>query len=213
MKYRTVIFDFDGTLADSAALSLDIMNSLAPEFGFAPASDDELPQLKKMSARELLAKRIHIPLWNIPKLRRLERRVREKFAKRAGEIRVFDAIPEMMRSLFAAGLEIGVVSSNSQEIVGSVLGRADIETHFIHAGSRFFGKTRAIKSALEEYSVDRSHAIYVGDELRDLDACRKVGIDMIAVGWGFNAADALRSAGARVAATPQELLSILTSES
>ena len=48
-----------------------------------------------------------------------------------------------------------------------------------------------------------------GDELRDVEACKKVGMDMIAVGWGLNAPEALTAAGANVAATPEALLGIL----
>jgi phosphoglycolate phosphatase len=209
MKYRTILFDFDGTLADSAALSISIMNSLAPEFGFAPIVPDEVPQLKKMSARELLVQRAHIPLWHIPKIRRLERRVREEFTKRASEIQTFEGVPEMMQDLYKSGYEIGIVSSNAHEVVAGLLARTGIQVHFIHAGSAFFGKARAIRGALSEYGVDRRYAVYIGDELRDIEACKKVGMGMIAVGWGLNASEILKAAGVEVAATPQALLSIL----
>lgn len=209
MKYRTVIFDFDGTLADSADLALDIMNTLAPEFGFAPITVHELPHLKKMSARELLVERAHIPLWHVFKIRRLERRVREEFIKRASELNSFTGVPEMMRDLYKEGYEIGIVSSNTHSVVVSLLERTGVQVHFIHAGSAFFGKARAIRGAMKEYGVDRRYVVYVGDELRDVEACKKVGIDMIAVGWGLNASDALRDAGVRVLKTPQELLGIL----
>lgn len=209
MKYRTILFDFDGTLADSAGLALDIMNSLAPEFGFAPVTSDEIPRLQKMSARELLVQRAHIPLWNIPKIWRLERRVREEFGKRAQEIRSFKGVPEMMAGLFAAGYEMGIVTSNAHETVVGLLEQTGIQVHFIHAGSAFFGKARAIRGALREYGIDPRHTVYIGDELRDVEACKKVGIDMIAVGWGLNAPETLKDAGATVAATPEALLVIL----
>ena len=210
MTYRTILFDFDGTLADTASLSLDIINSLAPEFGFAPIKSEELPSLRTMSARQLLTERARIPLWNIPKVSRLERRVRESLARRSGEIAVFPGIPDMMRNLYSAGYELGVVSSNSENVIRDVLTRNRMDVHFIHAGSKFFGKARAIRSSIRFYGIDRSRAVYIGDELRDVAACKKVGIEMMAVGWGLNAADALEAAGVRVAETPEELLSILT---
>jgi phosphoglycolate phosphatase len=210
MKYEVVLFDFDGTLADSEQLSLDIMNALAPEFGYAPITPDEIPKLKRMSAWQLLDQRSGIPLWNFAKIRRLEKRVREEFQTRSKMIKLFPGISGLLRGLREAGYRIGVVSSNAENIVEHVLQGGGVKIDFIHAGSRFFGKARALRATLKEYSLHRSHVIYIGDELRDIDACRKVGVDMIAVGWGFNAPDALQSAGARVAATPEELLSILT---
>jgi phosphoglycolate phosphatase len=124
---------------------------------------------------------------------------------------MFTGAPELIQSLRAAGCEIGIVSSNDREIIADVLKHAGAEVDFIHAASRFFGKARAIRSALNMYDISRERAVYIGDELRDIEACKTAGIDMIAVGWGFNASDALRAAGARVVATPQELLDILTS--
>jgi phosphoglycolate phosphatase len=212
MEYDTILFDFDGTLADSEHLSLDIMNTLAPEFGYAPIAPDEIPKLKLMSAWQLLDQRSGIPLWNFAKIRRLEKRVREEFQARSKELHVFPGIPELIRDMHASGYRIGVVSSNVQTIVEDVLREAEITVEFIHAGSKFFGKARAIRAALKGYLLDRARVIYVADELRDIDACRKVGIRMLAVGWGFNSPDALRNAGARVAATPAELLRILVGE-
>ena len=209
MKYRTLLFDFDGTLADSADLTLDVMNSLAGEFGFAPVEQNEIPHLKKMSARELLVERAHIPLWNIPKIRRLERRGREEFIRRSSELRPFTGVPEMMAQLWKAGYEIGIVTSNEHLVVANLLERTGIQAHFIHAGSAFFGKARAIRRALSEYGIDHRYTVYIGDELRDVEACKKVGMDMIAVGWGLNAPEALTAAGANVAATPEALLGIL----
>jgi phosphoglycolate phosphatase len=210
MQYLTILFDFDGTLADTASRSLAIINSLAPEFGFAPIRPEELPSLRTMSARRLLTERAGIPLWNIAKISRLERRVRENLASRSGEIAVFPSIPDMMRNLYSAGYELGVVSSNSEHVIRDVLTRNQMDVHFIHAGSKFFGKARAIRSSIRYYGIDKSRAVYIGDEIRDVEACKKVGIEMLAVGWGLNAADALKAAGVRVAETPNELLSILT---
>ena len=213
MKYLTILFDFDGTIADTADLSIDIINSIAPEFGIVPVRAEEVPVLKKMSAYKLLTERSGIPLWNIVKIRRLERRVREEFARRADNIRLFEAVVPLVRTLRAAGYEIGIVTSNAHAVVVGALERADVEVDFVHAGSKFFGKARAIRAALREYELNRRSTVYVGDELRDVEACKKVGIDCIAVGWGFNAPEALEKAGVKVAATPQQLLGMLTDSS
>lgn len=212
MKYSTVLFDFDGTLADTQELGFHILNDLAPEFGFAPITREEIPALKEMSAWQLFVKRSGIPLWNLLKIRRLERRVREEFRKRGEEVQFFEGVPEMLRKLHAAGCEVGIVTSNHREVVAGALERAGVEVDFVHAGSRFFGKARAIRRTLTEQNIDASTAVYVGDELRDVEACSKAGIDMIAVGWGYNAAEALRAVGAKVVATPAELMIFLCSQ-
>ncbi len=209
MRYTTVIFDFDGTLADSRDVGMEVMNGLADEFGYAPIRADEISALQAISARELVRKRAGIPLWNIFKLRRFEGRAREELERRSTSIQLFEGIAEMLKELRGARCELGVVTSNDEKIVYQALGRAGTDVDFVQAGSSFFGKARAIRNALKTYHIDRSHAVYVGDELRDIEACKKVGIDMTAVGWGFNDAETLQGAGVRVAATPQELFVML----
>lgn len=210
MKHHTILFDFDGTLADTQGLALEILNTLAPEFGMRPITPDEVPALKQLSAWELLVKRSGIPVWNLWKLRRLERRIREEFLVRAGSVKLFPGIAGLLRKLDAAGLELGIVSSNSPAVVAGALEHAGVRVHFMHTGSRFFGKYYAIKAALREYSIGRAGTLYVGDELRDAEACKKMEIEMLGVGWGFNSPEALRASGVPVASTPEELLRMLT---
>lgn len=209
MGYLTVLFDFDGTLADTQELALRALSAVAPEFGIRPITKEELPALKKLSAFQLLQQRSGIPLWRIMKIRRLERRLREEFRAHAEGVALFAGIPDLLRRLRGAGYEVGIVSSNEYDVIEGALARAGVEVNFIHAGSKFFGKVRAIRNALREYSVSRSRTLYIGDELRDVEACGKTHLDMIAVGWGFNEAETLRQAGVRVVQTPEELLSIL----
>jgi phosphoglycolate phosphatase len=73
-----VLFDFDGTIADTEQLVLEATNALADEFGFEPIRPEEHPAIRAMGARERLVKRLGIPLWNVPKVRRIERRAREE---------------------------------------------------------------------------------------------------------------------------------------
>ena len=210
MKYRTVIFDFDGTIADSMQAVLDVVNACAGEFGYEPVTHEEIPRLRTMSARELLVERLHVPLWNVWKMYRLEKRGRELFAGKADAISIFPGMKEVIAQLKGAGYRVGIVSSNSPDIVTGVLRATGIDVDFIHAGSPIFGKARAIRNALKASDVDRATVAYVGDEVRDVDACKKVGIDMLAVGWGYNAPEVLQKSGTTVAATPEELLRMLS---
>lgn len=207
MKYSTVLFDFDGTLADNSFLFLDVLNALSGEFGFAPVTPDEIPALRHMSAQEILTQRLGIPLWNIFKIRRLDRAQRRIWREiiSHADIWVFPWVPSLIRDIRGRGIAVGIVSSNLPEVITRALQSADVEVDFVHAGSPVFGKARAIRSVLRERRTDVSGAVYVGDEIRDLEACRAVGIPMIGVGWGLNALEALEKRGAVVVATQEEL--------
>lgn len=210
MAAGTILFDFDGTIADSERLMFSSLNAIAGEFGFKALSSGEVPQLRKMSVRELVGGRLRIPLWKIWKLHRLEKRAKEEFAKHSAMLGVFPGMAGILSELRMNGYTIGVVSSAPQRVVEDVLREGGVSMDFVHAGSSTLGKARAIRKALKEHGIDKSRAVYVGDELRDVDACRRAGIPMIGVGWGLNDARTLREAGVKVASTPSELFSMIT---
>ncbi len=207
MAYRTILFDFDGTLAENSFLFLDVLNELSGEFGFKPIGQEEIPELRHMSAREILTQRLGIPLWNIFKIRRLDRAQKRVWRTKVSQvdIRLFPGMPELIRDIREQGIVVGIVSSNLPEVIARALQSAKVEVNFVHAGSGVFSKAWAIRQAIKTHHIDSSRVIYVGDEIRDLEACRAVGIPMIGVGWGLNAPEALQRRGAVVVATQEEL--------
>jgi len=48
-----------------------------------------------------------------------------------------------------------------------------------------------LKKVLKLSGIDKRDAIYLGDELRDIQASKKVGLSCGSVTWGVNDADAL----------------------
>ena len=204
-----ILFDFDGTLADSERIMFDAVNALSGEFGFPMLMEEEIPRLRKMSVYEFATSRLRIPLWNIWKLLRLEKRGKQEFAFRAATLRVFPGMAEVLAALRGRGSKVGIVSSAARDIVERTLAEADVEVDFIEANAGILGKTRILRRTLRKYAVPSERAVYVGDELRDVQASKKAGIRMLAVGWGLNDAESLRKAGARVTSTPEELLHML----
>src|SRR3989344_6006637 len=67
---KAIIFDFDGPLVDIEPLFIEVFNALAPEFRYAPLLPDDIPEIKKLGAREFIQRRLKIPFWKIWKLER-----------------------------------------------------------------------------------------------------------------------------------------------
>ena len=67
MTLKVIVFDFDGTLADTYDAFIEIANSLSEEFGYKPVNEKEQENLKNLSARDLI-KQSEISVFKIPVL-------------------------------------------------------------------------------------------------------------------------------------------------
>jgi phosphoglycolate phosphatase len=204
---KTIIFDFDGTLADSMQVLVEITNELSAEFGYRPVTPQQIADLQKLSSRQIL-KMSGISLWQVPFLMR---RFRLAFRQKADDVRLFPDIVQTLQALRHSGYKLGIVSSNSVENISAVLRKHRIEHLFSFIdSSSVFGKGRAIRSSLRANYIRPEEAIYVGDEIRDIDAARKGKIPSIAVTWGFNHADTLMTHQPDyLIHKPQEILPLL----
>jgi phosphoglycolate phosphatase len=207
---KTVIFDFDGTLADTFAVLIEITNELAPEFGYRPVDEQQIAQLQGLSSREIV-KMAGIRRWQIPFLLL---RFKKDFRRKTNRVKLFPNITHLLQTLKYAGYKIGIISSNSVENIETVLEGYQINHlfSFIYSCS-IFGKSRAINSALRAHYVNTDEAIYVGDEVRDINAARRSKIPVIAVTWGFNDLEILTQRQPDYLVNkPQDIIQLLVKE-
>jgi len=187
-KYKAILFDFDGTIADTFAVAVPIFNELSREFHYRSVSEEEIPSARKMSAREIM-KAFGIPVKSVPAL--AQKGLRMLHAKME-EISPFDGISELLHSLKQPSLALGILSSNSSDNVGLFLRKHDLEVFdFVRCSSRLFGKAKEIRKILKENGWKKHEVLMIGDECRDIEAAQKAGIPVVAVAWGFNSREAL----------------------
>lgn len=207
MRYRLVIFDFDGTLADSFAFFLAVSNRLADEHGFRRMEEHEIETLRGQGARQIF-RRFGIPAWKIP---RIGRDFRRYMAEDGSGIAPFPGVDRLLRGLAERGIQIAVVTSNSDENVRRILGpeSSALIRHW-SCGVSIFGKRSRLRGVLHGSGVPAAEAICIGDEVRDLEAARAEGIAFGAVSWGYTLPEALRAHGPEeMFATVEEIVSKL----
>ena len=127
-------------------------------------------------------------------------------------LRSFKGMPELIRKLHAEGHELFVLSSNSRRNVNHFLHAHKIRRYFVevYGGVGMFSKASALRHLFKEQNLDIARAVYVGDELRDVQAAKSIGLKAIAVTWGFANLEDLKAAQpAGMASTPDELMRIL----
>ncbi|HKU43145.1 MAG TPA: HAD-IA family hydrolase [Polyangiales bacterium] len=207
MTLRAAIFDFDGTVADTLQPMLRVLNGLAGEFGYRPADPEEIELLRGMAPTEV-AKRLGVS-WH--KLPRIVTRAREELAHSMPDVKPFDGVADALAELRRGGLRVGLLTSNNRANVQLFLDRHPLELDFISTGSGLWTKHRRLARVLHREKLAREHAAYVGDEVRDIDAARKLGMRAVAVSWGYTKPQLLEeNAPDRLVRSPAELVAALT---
>ena len=200
------VFDFDGTLADTLTEALEIVNRLAPSYGFDPISREFAESLRGYGAREVIA-RVGVKPRVLPQLH-LE--IRRLLKDRIAMVNPFNGIPDAIANLAGGSVRLGVLTSNSADNVRSFLDRTGLLPHFqfVIGASSLFGKARHLRKIIstELAGVPVSEIAYIGDEVRDIQAAQKAGLRSIAVSWGLNTRDALAATNPHhIVDSPHEL--------
>jgi phosphoglycolate phosphatase len=201
-----LLFDFDGTVADTRSVAHRILNDMSKEFGFRELPEVQLEAARNMSTREFIA-HLGISSWRVPLI---AKRGLQLLHERIEQIKPIAGMPEVIASLHGRGHRIGILTSNSEANVASFLSRHDLPYfHFVKTSSKLFGKAREMKRILKAEKVLPSGVLYIGDETRDIDAAKETGLRIAAVTWGYNSAEALASMEPHhMVSSPEELLGI-----
>lgn len=201
-----MIFDFDGTLADTLPSIVAISNRLASEYGYQQVREEDIEALRGQRSREVL-QRLQVPLLKIPAL---ARRFKAELQKEIHLVAPFAAIQTVIDQLQQEYI-LGIVTSNSVANVNRFLEVNGMSCFaFVRSSAGLFGKGRVLNKVIREKHLIKSETLYIGDEVRDIEAARSCGIDTVAVTWGANTMDKLAQLQPRfMAHRPEELLTIV----
>lgn len=205
-----IIFDFDGTLVDSFDMAINSCNQLAGEFGFAPITDEQKIKWRGMSTKDVITKNLKIPWYKLPFL---HKRAMAVMAEHIPNLSLINGMENVLTQLKAEGYRLAILSSNSEEGIKNFLKKNNIIVFDdVYGGSSLFGKHRAIKKFLNKVNIHPKHVVYVGDEVRDIQATHKVGITIVAVDWGLDTREVLLTHNPHaIVSCPSELVLALQS--
>jgi HAD superfamily hydrolase (TIGR01549 family) len=140
----------------------------------------------------------------------LVKRMQEELNSRLSGVKPFEGIKEVMIEIKKRGIEVGIISSDTKKNILEFLEKEKMEVDYLMTGNNLFGKDKLINKYLKQRGLEREEVIYLGDEIRDVEACRRVGVKVAAVTWGFNSKEALiRLQPDWVIEKPAELMTVL----
>lgn len=180
---KTLIFDFDGTLADTLAFTINSALEINRKLKLLNDEKINIEKFRSMDSSEFF-KEIEIPkfklFWFVYKYQR-------KLIKRIDETKTFEGLPEVLRQIHSSGLKMGIVTSNSKKNTLKFIKKNNLELFdFIYNSIDYFHKNKMIERAVKQYGLNKNNTIYVGDEVRDIRAAREAGVKVASVTWGYN---------------------------
>lgn len=176
---KLVLFDFDGVIANSHTAVINGYNQIAKLKKVSTISSEDF---SNMSTKELL-KHFRIrwfEIWYYVKL------LRKILLVNIKKIHLEKEISEFFKHRFSDDIKFLILSSNSEKLITEFINEKVTEQRFteIIGNVSVFNKHKKIKYIQRKYKLDNLQLIYVGDEVRDIIAAQKSGIQSIAVLWG-----------------------------
>jgi len=202
MKY--IIFDFDGTLANSHAVFMEAWNTYAESFKYDRVKSEDLLTTRNLNLHQR-AKLFHFPMHKLPIILP---KIYGYFKEHIQEVEVFEGIKEMLEALSQNGYKIVILSSNAKENIELLLKQEQIDAvSQVLTSSKLFGKDTVLKKFLKKQQIAPEEVLYVGDEVRDIIACNAVKIPFMWVSWGLDGYELIDKEKPKyVVHTPQEII-------
>ena len=189
VKYKYVIFDFDGTLADTEEANFVIYQKLAEKYNLRNITMDELGRLKKMHAKEVIAY-IELKKRYLPFLLKKGKNLLTQDIKNISLCK--PDIFHIIGNLKKMGIKTAIITTNSKTNVKLFLEAHDVDIFDIIVSAGMFGKESKMKKIVKKAKMNIDEFLYVGDEIRDITAARNAKMDIASVGWGYNTVESLK---------------------
>ena len=186
-KYKLVIFDMDGTLADTSPGILNSIRYVQSRMGLPEITSEQMYSHIGPPMEESYSRNFGLSGDSLKQAVELHK----EYALQQGhrEIRWYDGIPELMDSLKNQGISTAVATLKAQTTMEKILEHFDMTDKF----DMVFGadpsgkrtKAQLLKLCLESSGIPREQAVLIGDSSYDAIGAAEAGIDFIAVTYGF----------------------------
>jgi len=185
---KIILFDFDGTIADTFVALEKILVRLSPKFGYEIPTKKDMAILQTIHPKEVM-KLLGVSYFKLPFI---AHKAKAELRKEMTTIKPIEGMRDVLLALKRENYILGILTSNSKANVRTFLEKNDIAIFdWIYSERSLFGKARKLKKIIRKQKLDKKEVIYIGDEIRDIEAAKKSQIKIMAVSWGFNTVEGL----------------------
>ncbi|HEX7053318.1 MAG TPA: HAD-IA family hydrolase [Burkholderiales bacterium] len=189
LSIRAVLFDFDGTLADTAPDLAAALNRMRAVRGLAPLAPAAVRPYASMGARGLL----RVGFGMMPEDERYPA-MREEFLARyaeaiCAETRLFPGMAELLQELARRAIAWGIVTNKARHLTERIVPQLGVSPACVVCGDstpHLKPHPASLLLAAGQLGREPGECLYVGDDLRDVQAARAAGMRCAAAEWGYH---------------------------
>lgn len=195
LKWTCVLFDLDGTIANSAKGITESFAATLNKLGLPVPPPDELRTWVGPPPAESFRVRLGFDDAAAEHARQLYRKHYQRIGN--ADIRTFAAIPPVLEALATAGIPMAVATSKPEHTAVDVLERLNLARYFVTVSGASRDESISDKASivgealrrLHAGGVDTSHPVMVGDRLHDVVGAARHHVPTILVDWGYGEPD------------------------
>jgi phosphoglycolate phosphatase len=188
-RKTTLLFDFDGTLAETMMLIHKVFNRLSSVYRYSHLPEEEIEKVRHLNIKDFF-KYCGIPFWKVPIIAIHARRLMHSDIH---EVHPPAGLVEVLTRIHNSGnYEMDILTSNRRKNVlkflsGHSMGWFDE----VHSTRAILSKKRRVEKYIRQNGLDPQNLYYVGDTSVDVESARHAGAKVVAVSWGLNTSEAL----------------------
>lgn len=210
MKYKNIIWDYNGTIIDDAALAVEAENMVLASYGKKPITLDYYLEECEMPILNFYNKIFDMKKYDFSEI--AERFITE-YEKLSHKLRIFPEVERMLGYLHDKGYTQAVISGFETSRLRGTLNHYGVDKYFrFMSGSDDIDcgdKSERACRMLEQYKLDPKQTLFIGDMYHDYETASRAGADCLLIAKGHQGANVLKSYGVRVIESADKLKELL----
>lgn len=209
-RKTTILFDFDGTLAETMMLIHNVFNRLSDVYGYRHLPEEKIEEYRHLTIHEFIDA-VGIPYWKVPVIAIHARMLMHRDIH---EVHPPKGLVDVLTRIHNSGqYQMDILTSNRRKNVHKFLAEHEIDWFDeVHATRSVLSKKRRVEKYIRQKGIDPQSLFYIGDTSIDVDSARLAGAQSVAVSWGLNTSQVLANASPdHLVEDPEQLLNIFPS--